>query len=98
LADEFHAHQDSPFRRAEILDQAMADAQLRRYLPVAIEEVAAMLRRRFDNIVTYLKHRITNATSESINAKVRAAAASRHSGTPGSSSVLVLMHRDTHRA
>jgi len=36
-----------------------------------IKEVAAMLKRRFDNIITYLKHRITNATSESINAKIQ---------------------------
>jgi transposase len=35
------------------------------------KEVAAMLKRRFDNIITYLKHRITNATSESINAKIQ---------------------------
>ena len=36
-----------------------------------IKEVAGMLKRRFSNIVTYLKHRITNATSESINAKIQ---------------------------
>ena len=34
-------------------------------------EKARMLKRRFANIITYLKHRITNATSESINAKVQ---------------------------
>ena len=34
-------------------------------------EVAAMLKRRFENIITYLKHRITNAASESINAKIQ---------------------------
>jgi transposase len=34
-------------------------------------EVAGMLKRRFANIITYLKHRITNATSESINAKIQ---------------------------
>jgi transposase len=28
---------------------------------------ARMLQRRFENIITYLKHRITNAASESIN-------------------------------
>jgi transposase len=33
--------------------------------------VAGMLKRRFENIITYLKHRITNATSESINAKIQ---------------------------
>jgi len=33
--------------------------------------VARMLKRRFDNIVTYLKHRLTNAASESINAKIQ---------------------------
>ena len=32
---------------------------------------AKMLRRRFRNIVTYLKHRITNAASESLNAKIQ---------------------------
>ena len=29
-------------------------------------EKARMIKRRFENIVTYLKHRITNAASESI--------------------------------
>jgi transposase len=33
--------------------------------------VAGMLKRRFPNIITYLKHRITNAASESINAKIQ---------------------------
>jgi transposase len=32
---------------------------------------ARMIKRRFDDIVTYLKHRITNAASESINSKVQ---------------------------
>ena len=32
---------------------------------------ARMIKRRFDNIVTYLKHRITNAASESINSKIQ---------------------------
>ena len=36
-----------------------------------IKEVAGMLKRRFENIITYLKHRITNAASESINAKIQ---------------------------
>jgi transposase len=30
-----------------------------------------MLKRRFENIITYLRHRFTNATSESINARVQ---------------------------
>jgi transposase len=34
-------------------------------------EVARMLKRRFENITTYLRHRIANAASESINAKVQ---------------------------
>jgi transposase len=34
-------------------------------------EVARMLQRRFENIITYLRHRITNAGSESINAKIQ---------------------------
>jgi transposase len=36
-----------------------------------MKEVAGMLKRRFANIVTYLEHRITNATRESINAKIQ---------------------------
>ena len=36
-----------------------------------MKEVAGMLKRRFDNIITYLKHRITNAASESINSKIQ---------------------------
>lgn len=34
-------------------------------------EVARMLRDRLQNILTYLKHPITNATSESLNAKIQ---------------------------
>ena len=34
-------------------------------------EKAPMPRRRFENIVTYLKHRVTNAPSESINSKIQ---------------------------
>lgn len=34
-------------------------------------KVAGMLKRRFENIITYLQHRITNAASESINAKIQ---------------------------
>ena len=34
-------------------------------------EVARMLKRRFENIITYLRHRITNAASESLNAKIQ---------------------------
>ena len=34
-------------------------------------EVARMMKRRFENIITYLRHHITNATSESINAKIQ---------------------------
>jgi len=34
-------------------------------------EVARMMKRRFENIITYLRHRITNAASESINAKIQ---------------------------
>ena len=36
-----------------------------------MKEVAGMLKRRFANIITHLKHSITNATSESINAKIQ---------------------------
>lgn len=36
-----------------------------------MKEVAAMLKRRFENIITYLRHQITNAASESINAKIQ---------------------------
>ena len=34
-------------------------------------EVARMLKSKLPNILTYLKHRITNATSESMNAKIQ---------------------------
>jgi transposase len=34
-------------------------------------ELARTLKRRFENIITYLRHRITNAASESINAKIQ---------------------------
>ena len=34
-------------------------------------EVGTMLQRRFENIITYLRHRVTNAASESINAKIQ---------------------------
>lgn len=34
-------------------------------------KVAGMLKRRLDNVLTYLRHRITNAGSESINAKIQ---------------------------
>jgi len=34
-------------------------------------DVAKMLKSRLTNILTYLKHRITNATSESLNAKIQ---------------------------
>lgn len=34
-------------------------------------EKARMLKRRFANIITYLRHRITNAASESINSKIQ---------------------------
>lgn len=34
-------------------------------------EVARMMKRRFENIITYLRHHITNAASESINAKIQ---------------------------
>ena len=36
-----------------------------------ITEKARMIRRRFENIVTYIRHRITNAASESINSKIQ---------------------------
>jgi transposase len=36
-----------------------------------MSDKARMLKRRFENIATYLKHRITNAASESINSKVQ---------------------------
>jgi transposase len=43
---------------------------VRSRLPPMID-VARTLKRRFDNIVTYLRHRITNAASESLNAKIQ---------------------------
>jgi len=36
-----------------------------------IKKVARMLGRRLDNILTYLKHRITNAIAEGLNAKIQ---------------------------
>jgi transposase len=33
--------------------------------------VARMIKRRFENVITYLRHHITNASSESINAKIQ---------------------------
>lgn len=36
-----------------------------------MKKVAGMMKRRFENIITYLKHRITNAVSESINSKLQ---------------------------
>jgi transposase len=36
-----------------------------------MKKVAQMMHRRFDNIITYLKHPITNAGSESINSKLQ---------------------------
>ena len=36
-----------------------------------MKEVARMLKRRFENIITYLRHQITNAASESLNAKIQ---------------------------
>ena len=43
---------------------------VRSRLPPMIE-VARMLQRRFENIITYLRHRITNAGSESIHAPIQ---------------------------
>jgi transposase len=34
-------------------------------------DVARMLKRRFENVVTYLHHRVTNAASESINSRIQ---------------------------
>jgi transposase len=36
-----------------------------------MKEKAAMLKRRLENIITYLRHQITNAASESLNAKIQ---------------------------
>jgi transposase len=36
-----------------------------------MKQIAGMLQRRFENIITYLRHQITNATSESLNAKIQ---------------------------
>jgi transposase len=36
-----------------------------------MKEKARMLKRRFENVITYLRHPITNATSESLNAKIQ---------------------------
>ena len=34
-------------------------------------EAGRMLKRRLDNILTFIKHRVTNAASESLNAKIQ---------------------------
>jgi transposase len=39
--------------------------------PQPMIAVARTLKRRFENIITYLRHRVTNAASESINAKIQ---------------------------
>jgi transposase len=36
-----------------------------------MQEKAAMLKRRFENIITYVRHQLTNAASESLNAKIQ---------------------------
>jgi hypothetical protein len=36
-----------------------------------MKKVAGLLKRRFEDIITCLTHPITNATSESINAKIQ---------------------------
>jgi transposase len=36
-----------------------------------MKQKAGMLKRRFENIITYLRHQITNAVSESLNAKIQ---------------------------
>ena len=36
-----------------------------------IKRVARMLKRRFENEITFLRHRIVNAGSESLNAKIK---------------------------
>lgn len=36
-----------------------------------IKKVARMVKKRLDNILTYLKHRITNAAAEGLNAKIQ---------------------------
>ena len=36
-----------------------------------MKEKAVMLKRRFENIIIYLQHQITNAASESLNAKIQ---------------------------
>ena len=36
-----------------------------------IKRVARMLKRRFENVIIYLRHRIPNVGSESLNAKIQ---------------------------
>ena len=36
-----------------------------------IVEAAKMIKRHLDNILTYLKHRITNAVAEGLNSKIQ---------------------------
>jgi len=65
--DEIHGITERPARKPFRWWQSWA---LRSRLQPMIQ-VARMLRRRFENIITYLRHRITHAASESINAKIR---------------------------
>ncbi len=46
-------------------------AELGRPPPGSHDRKSPDAQRRFDNIVTYLKHCVTNAASESINAKIQ---------------------------
>lgn len=55
-----------------------------------MKKVAAMLKRRFENIITYLTHTITNATSESINAKSSAQNTRREDSTINRTSLMRL--------
>lgn len=36
-----------------------------------MKKIAGVLKRRFEKIIAYLAHPITNATSESLNAKIQ---------------------------
>ena len=45
--------------------------RVRRIRLTPMRAVARMLAARLDNILTYLKHRITNAVSESLNSRIQ---------------------------
>jgi transposase len=55
-------------------------------------EVARTLQRRFENIITHLRHRVTNAASEAINAKIQWVNTARGFRNKNNFRVAILLH------